>query len=491
MRPKELLDLQNRQVQILHLSWLAFFVSFYAWFNIAPLASTMVETVEWMTMDHISTLLILNVALTIPARMVIGMLLDKLGPRIVFSLLLIIMSIPTFIFAFGTTWAQLAVARLLISGIGASFVVGIRLVAEWFPPKKVGFAEGFYAGFGNFGSAFAAMTLPFIATYLFSPEDGWRYAIAFSGVLCIAYAIFFFFTVTDTPEGKVYQSPRKIAALEVSSWGDMILLILWTIPLFAALGVVAWRLLHLDFINLSAYYVIIGLLVLNFLYQLIQTLRVNVPILRKGVPEDDRYSFQTVAALNTTYFSNFGAELAIVSMLPLFYLTTFDLSLTTAGLIASSFAFVNLLARPLGGWFSDRMQNRKKIMLIYIVGITIGLAFMGFINSSWPITLAIFVTILTSFFIQGAEGATFAIIPLVKKRLTGQISGMAGAYGNVGAVIYLTVYTFVTPQQFFFILSFGAFISFLYCFFFLKEPEGGFGDDYQLSSVDAQIKDQK
>lgn len=490
MRPNELLDFKNRQVQILHLSWLAFFVSFYAWFNIAPLASIMIDSIDWMTMDHISTLLILNVALTIPARMVIGMLLDKLGPRIVFSLLLIGMSIPTFIFAFGTTWAQLAVSRLLISGIGASFVIGIRLVAEWFPPKKVGFAEGFYAGFGNFGSAFAAMTLPFIASYLFSPEDGWRYAIAFTGVICIVYAIFFFFTVSDTPEGKVYQSPRKIAALEVSTWKDMILLIIWTIPLFAALGVVAWRLLNLDFINLTAYYVIIGLIVLNFIYQLIQILRVNVPILKKGVPEDDRYSFQTVAALNTTYFSNFGAELAIVSMLPLFYLTTFGLSLTAAGLIASSFAFVNLLARPLGGWFSDRMHNRKKIMLIYILGITVGLLLMGLIDSSWPITLAIAVTIFTSFFIQGAEGATFAIIPLVKKRLTGQISGMAGAYGNVGAVIYLTIFTFVTPQQFFFILALGAFLSFLYCLAFLKEPEGGFDDEYHLSSIDRELEKQ-
>lgn len=486
MKPKELLDLKNRQVQILHLAWLAFFVSFYAWFNMAPLASTMVESVEWLTMDHISILLILNVALTIPARMVIGMLLDKLGPRIVFTALLIGMSVPIFIFAFGNSWAQLAISRLMISGIGASFVVGIRLVAEWFPPKQVGFAEGFYAGFGNFGSAFAAITLPFLATYFFDPAQGWRYAIAFSGVLCIIYAIYFFIKVEDTPPDKVYQTPRKIAALEVSSWGDMYLLIIWTIPLFAALGVVAWRLYDMDFINDTSFLVILGLIFLNFIYQVIQILRVNVPILKKGVPEDDRYSFQTVAALNTTYFTNFGAELAIVSMLPLFFLTTFDLSVTEAGLIASSFAFVNLLARPLGGWISDRMNSRKTIMLMYIIGITIGLVFMGLIDSSWSIILAVIVTITTSFFIQGAEGATFAIIPLVKKRLTGQISGMAGAYGNVGAVIYLTIFTLVTPQTFFFILALGAFFSFLYCFFFLKEPQGGFSDEYQLSSVDRE-----
>ncbi|SDZ43050.1 MFS transporter, NNP family, nitrate/nitrite transporter [Evansella caseinilytica] len=473
MRPNELFALHNRHIQILHLTWIAFFVSFYAWFNMAPLANTMVETVEWLTLDHISTLLILNVALTIPARMVIGMLLDKFGPRIVFSLLLVTMSAPIFLFAFGTTWAQLAVSRLLISGIGASFVVGIRLVAEWYPPEKVGFAEGFYAGFGNFGSAFAAMTLPFIATTLFPPEIGWRYAVAFSGVLCVAYGAIFFFTASDTPPGKVYEKPKKIAALEVSSWRDMILLIIWTVPLFAALGIVAWKIYMLGFINRSAAYLIAVLIILNFFYQAFQTLRVNIPRLKAGVTEADKYRFQNVAALNTTYFANFGAELAIVSMLPLFFLTTFHLSATQAGLIASSFAFVNLLARPLGGWFSDRMKSRKAVMLIYIAGIVIGLILMGLITSAWPIPLAIAATIFTSFFIQGAEGATFAIIPLIKKRLTGQISGMAGAYGNVGAVIYLTLYTFVTPNQFFFILASGALLSFVYCVIFLREPESG------------------
>ena len=42
---------------------------------------------------------------------------------------------------------------------------------------------------------------------------------------------------------------------------------------------------------------------------------------------------------------------------------------------------------------------------------------------------------------MAAEGATYAIVPLVKKRVTGQIAGNVGAYGNVGAVIYLTIYS--------------------------------------------------
>jgi len=101
------------------------------------------------------------------------------------------------------------------------------------------------------------------------------------------------------------------------------------------------------------------------------------------------------------------------------------------------------------------------------------------------------ITVFTSFFVQGAEGATFGIIPSIKRRLTGQISGMAGAYGNVGAVVYLTIFTFVTPTQFFYIIAGGAFVSWLLCIMWLKEPESGFADEYQVSSVDLQIEEEE
>jgi MFS transporter, NNP family, nitrate/nitrite transporter len=188
-----------------------------------------------------------------------------------------------------------------------------------------------------------------------------------------------------------------------------------------------------------------------------------MPILKKGVPEDDRYPFKSVAALNATYFANFGAELAVVSMLPMFFEETWGLGAAAAGLIAASFAFVNLFARPMGGLVSDRFGNRRFVMLAYMFGIGIGFVLMGLLNSNWPLIIAIAFTIMCSFFVQGAEGATFGIIPSIKRRVTGQISGMAGAYGNVGAVFYLFVFMFVTPQQFFFIIAAGAFISWLVC----------------------------
>ncbi|KXO08093.1 MFS transporter [Marinobacter excellens] len=491
MKVADVFRVRNPEIRALHLTWIAFFITFYVWFNMAPLASSMLKSVDWLTKDDLRLFAICNVALTIPARIIVGMALDRFGPRRVFSVLMVVMAIPALVFAFGNTMAQLLISRLVLSSIGASFVVGIHMTAMWFKPKDIGFAEGFYAGWGNFGSAAAAMSLPTIAITMYGGDDGWRWAIAQSAIVMAGYGIWYWFAITDGPEGTVHRKPRKASAMEVSSWGDLVKLILWTIPLIGVLAILVWRIQNLGYLSPMGAAICYAVIFAIVCYQIIQILRVNIPILKKGVPEDDKYPFSSVAALNSTYFANFGAELAVVSMLPMFFEETWSLSATAAGLIAASFAFVNLLARPMGGLVSDRMGNRRFVMLSYMFGIGLGFALMGLLNSNWPLIIAVGITVFTSFFVQGAEGATFGIIPSIKRRLTGQISGMAGAYGNVGAVVYLTIFTFVTPSQFFFIISAGAFISWVLCILWLKEPESAFSDEYHVSSVDLQIEEEE
>ena len=490
MQVSDLFRFKNREIKALHLTWIAFFICFYVWFNMAPLASSMLKTVGWLTKDDIRLFAIANVALTIPARIIVGMALDRFGPRRVFSILMVLMAVPTLFFALGDTKEQLFVSRLILSSVGASFVVGIHMTALWFKPRDIGFAEGFYAGWGNFGSAAAAMTLPTIALTMFGGPEGWRYAVALSGVVMGVYGVFYWFAITDGPTADTHKKPRKAVALEVSSYRDLIMLSVMTVPMVGILGVLVWRVQrtgYIDDITAWACYLAIAVVIL---YQLVQVFRVNLPILKKGIPADDRYPFSSVAALNTTYFANFGAELAVVSMLPMFFEETWGLTAAAAGLIASTFAFVNLFARPMGGLVSDRFGNRRFVMLAYMLGIAVGFALMGLMNSKWPLVIAVAITVGCSFFVQGAEGATFGIIPSIKRRLTGQISGMAGAYGNVGAVFYLLVFMFVTPSQFFLIIAGGAFISWIVCLVWLKEPEGGFGDEYVISSVDKAIAEE-
>ena len=515
--PPKLLDFSQERIRTLHYTWIAFFMTFYVWFNLAPLSTTILDSVDWLTKENIKILLIANVALTIPARVVVGALIDRYGARVVFSGLMIVMAVPAVAFSFGNTFMQLLIARLVLSCVGAGFVIGIKMVAQWFPPKYIGRAEGFYAGWGNFGSAFAAMTLPWFAITIMDGwfglgDDAWRWAMGVNGLVMGIYGVMYYYLVRDVPEGERLHKSKKTEPMLVTSYGDLVLYLVMSFPLVGALMVLAWRVGNMEndgqpVLSDTVLSVIYALLMLVYVAHVVKTLQVNLPYLRAGVPEDEKYHWGSVAALNTTYFANFGAELAIVSMLPAFYETVFKpltnssgnsiVTPTVAGVVAASFAFVNLGARPLGGYLSDKMTNRKRTMLIYMIGIAFGFVLMGFIgkwnglldsdglrevvptfDGLWWLVVAVGFTVIASMFVQGAEGATFAVIPMINKRMTGQIAGMAGAYGNVGAVIYLVLFSLVDAKTFFYILAGGAIISFVVTLFMLEEPKDAFQAEF-------------
>ena len=95
-----LLNWGEERIRVLHFTWIAFFMTFYVWFNLAPLATTMRNDLDWLTEEHIKVLLICNVALTIPARILVGTMIDRFGARLVFSGLMVLMAIPAIWFAF-------------------------------------------------------------------------------------------------------------------------------------------------------------------------------------------------------------------------------------------------------------------------------------------------------------------------------------------------------------------------------------------------------
>jgi NNP family nitrate/nitrite transporter-like MFS transporter len=459
------------KIKTLHFTWFAFFLTFMVWFNHAPLLVFMKEAFD-MSSQQVKALMILNVALTIPARIVIGILVDKLGPRKVYSTLLVLTGVVCIAFALAQSYEQLAMMRFLMGFVGAGFVIGIRMVGEWFPHKSVGIAEGIYGGWGNFGSAASAMLLPTLAM-MYGGEDGWRYALGTTGIVASIYGLIYYQVVRDTPKGSTYFKPKKAGGLEVTSWGDFYLYLFMNIPMYAALAVLAWKLspTGVALLSQTAVYVIWAGLVALYVFQTYSIWNVNKENLTNGVQELDKYHFKQVAILDWSYFVTFGSELAVVSMLPLFFLETFEsLDPVKAGLLASGFAFMNLVARPTGGWFSDHIGRRKALMFL-IGGLACGYFVLSQVDSSWWIPAAVIATMCCSFFVQAGEGAVFAVVPLIKRRMTGQIAGMAGAYGNVGAVTYLTVLSFVDYSTFFLVIGCSALIVFFIAAM-MDEPKG-------------------
>jgi MFS transporter, NNP family, nitrate/nitrite transporter len=505
-----LLDFSNPSIRTLHFTWIAFFLTFVVWFNMAGVLSKMIEQFDWLSKSNVKALLVTNVALTIPARIIVGGLIDKYGPRRIFAGLMVIMLIPGLTFAFGDNLTQLVLSRLALGAVGAGFVIGIKMTANWFTPKYIGRAEGFYAGWGNFGSAAAAAMVPFVAVNLLGGD--WRWSLAITSIVCAVYGVIYFMIVKDYPEGyEPSAKDKKGGPMPVSSYFDLGQYLVWELPLYGALGLVAYVLhkqviLDVPMLSWTTVVVIWIALFVVYLADVLRILKTNLPRLKAGVPEKEKFPFGSVGALNSTYFANFGAELAIVSMLPMFFYEVFSellyedgsqvMTLTLAGAVAGSFAFMNLVARPLGGLLSDKMGSRKKTMLLYMLGITIGFFLMATIakygpmggdgevtllprfNTMFWLVISVIITMFASFFVQGAEGATFAMIPSIKKEMTGRIAGMAGAFGNVGAVTYLFLYNFMDDKTFLYMLSGGALISLIYCFFMLKEPKDAFADEF-------------
>lgn len=474
------------KMKVLHLSWMAFFITFAVWFNHAPLLAVIAQSLG-LSSSEIKTLLILNVALTIPARVIIGMVTDQYGPRITYALLLALCSIPCFMFALAESFQQAALARFLLGFIGAGFVIGIRMVSEWFPANELGTAEGIYGGWGNFGSAAAAMSLPAIALFItnaFGIEEGWRYAVGLTGLMSLLFSVIWYINVTDTPKGSTYFKPKQTGAMEVTSKSDFFLLLLMKLPMYGALSLLTWKLspagvqLLSEQSSIIAYIALLVLLIV----EIKQTYKVNGHLFVEDVPEIHRYQFKQVAVLNVLYFATFGSELAVISMLPLFFADVFSLDMVYAGMLASLYAFMNLMSRPGGGWLSDKF-GRKKTLLILTAGLAMGYFAMSLIDSSWPLVLAVITAMACSFFVQAGEGAVFAAVPLIKRRLTGQIAGMTGAYGNVGAVVYLTVLSMVSYQDFFLVIAATAVVGFI-ALLFMTEPRGTITEVREDGSVE-------
>ena len=139
---------------------------------------------------------------------------------------------------------MLVVSRLLLGIVGAGFVVGIRMVSEWFPPADLGTAEGVYGGWGNFGASAAAFGLPALATWIASAPvpDGWRWAIGLTGVDRRRLR-------RRLPAARAgHARGRRLRALDARrpasrsrTAAAVFGLAALTVPVWAVLGVIAWR----------------------------------------------------------------------------------------------------------------------------------------------------------------------------------------------------------------------------------------------------------
>jgi NNP family nitrate/nitrite transporter-like MFS transporter len=364
-----------------HITWLSFFLCFFAWFGIAPLMAVVRDDLG-LTKGEIGNTIIASVAVTILVRLVIGPLCDKIGPRKTYTGLLILFSIPVMLIGLSNSYETFLLFRLAIGAIGASFVITQYHTSVMFAPNVVGTANATTAGWGNLGGGVTQMVMPFLfsAMVMLGVEEtmSWRYAMVDPGIVLLLVGFLYYRWTKDCPEGN-YDDLRKKGGMD---------------PHLASQG--AWS---------------------SFL---------------EGAKD------YRVWILFAIYGACFGVELTINNIAAIYFFDRFHLDLKTAGLIAGLFGLMNIFARTLGGVFSDRIAASGgipgRVRFLFLVLFFEGASLVLFSQMA-VLATAISAMIVFSLFVQMSEGATYGLVPFVNRRALGSVAGIVGAGGNAGAVL--------------------------------------------------------
>ncbi|MES1159850.1 MAG: MFS transporter, partial [Bacteroidota bacterium] len=150
-------------------------------------------------------------------------------------------------------------------------------------------------------------------------------------------------------------------------------------------------------------------------------------------------SDRRIWALVLAYATCFGMEITFDNVASLHFVDTFGLSQSSAGFWAGIFGFMNIFARALGGWVSDKVGNRwgmkGKGGLLSIVLLLEGLGLIAFAGAG-SFSLAIVFMLSFALFLKMANGATYGIVPFINEKNVGLISGIVGAGGNLGGMCF-------------------------------------------------------
>ena len=215
----KLFSFSGAPMRAFHLTWVAFFVCFFAWFACAPLMPV-IKGEFGLSMEQIANINIAAVAITIFVRLLVGPLCDRFGPRKTYTGLLLLGSIPVLGVAMAQSYESFLLFRLGIGAVGASFVITQYHTSVMFSSRVVGTANAAAAGWGNAGGGAAQALMPLLlgAVVMLGVSEAlsWRVALVVPGVLMIVMAFVYWRHTQDCPDGN-YDDLRKAGTLPEGS----------------------------------------------------------------------------------------------------------------------------------------------------------------------------------------------------------------------------------------------------------------------------------
>jgi MFS transporter, NNP family, nitrate/nitrite transporter len=366
-----LFSFNTPQMRAFHMTWIAFFLCFFGWFGLAPLMP-LVRADLHLTKEQVATSMIASVAGTIFARLLVGYLCDKYGPRRVYAGLLALGALPIMGVGLVHDYTSFVVCRVLIGLVGASFVITQYHTSAMFAPSVVGTANATTAGWGNLGGGVTQMVMPLVVVGLVGlglvEGQAWRYAMLVPGVLMLLMSVLYLRFTQDSPEGK------DAKANTGKSKGSL---------LEAARDPRVWAL----FVGYGACF---------------------------GVE-------LTIHNIAASYFHDrFALGLKEAGML--------------AGSFGVLAIFARSLGGYLGDRTGRRfgLDGRGRFLTAMLLLEGIGLIAFSRMNAVVPAAITL---VLFGLFVHVAAGATYSVVPFIKPNGVGAVAGIVGAGGNVGAVL--------------------------------------------------------
>lgn len=429
------------------LATLGFFVAFLSWFAFSPLVPEAVRADLKLTQVQVTHSNMASLGGTAIVRLIAGPASDRYGPRKVMAGLLILGAIPSGLAALVHSAAGLYAVRFFISILGATFVCCQAWCSTFFDKSVVGTANAFSGGWGNMGGG--VTTAAMIGLYEryrhagLSQHLAWRVCFPTLPVPClllVAGMILLF--GKDHPAGKWSQRHQFSGTAIAIAQGEKV---------------------ELDSSERAQ-------------YERRAADSEKAPAkgahFREANPADEGKRVATVDTAQAEpmtfkrlmvilsdprvwmcimcYLLTFGLETALDAALPGLITTLFQSRTFTAidaAYAASLYGLLNIYARPLGGVVSDVLYSkyglRGRVIWLLATAFSQGIAMIGLgfycnHNPTLGGVLGFIFLIATTGFL--ANGANYGIPAIICPSAIGTVSGMVGAAGNIGGLMYLGIF---------------------------------------------------
>ena len=361
------------------MAFLYFDISFMVWTMLGPLGPEIKDALSnngtIITDNQLATLLSLPILGGALLRILLGFLVDKIGPKktaIMSQLIVISALFYTYFKGANITYNELLLVAFALGFAGASFAVALPQAGQWYPPKLQGVVLGI-AGAGNIG-----VVLDFIFAPKIAELFGWEAVFGIGGVLNLIVFILYIILAKDAPKKIYTPRPKKIK--------DYIKLLkdkdTWWFSLFYAVS-------FGGFVGFASYMKI----------YLIETYPKDLLTIGKNLLHEENIN-------------------------------------VVAGYIGAILIFAGAVLRAVGGSIADKIGGVKALYIFY-GSISIFALILALGNLNFYLAFIAIAIIMAS--LGMANGAIFQLVPQKFGEDMGIMTGIIGAAGGFGGTILIKI----------------------------------------------------